>query len=122
MRQGVNPSIPSPKRMQITQPYQSLAIPPEKATLAHSKLNAIVLESGRRVPYRKTGFVVQEARKEFLFSGEEGCIQAAQRILQELADVSGDEGISDLERLRTEIRMFVRLAESARGRLPTQPS
>ena len=41
MRQGVNPSIPSPKRMQITQPYQSVAIPPEKATLAHSKLNAI---------------------------------------------------------------------------------
>ena len=90
--------------------------------LGFAPISEEVLESGRRVPYRKTGFVVQEARKAFLFSGDEGCIQAAQRILNKLKGVYGDEDISDLERLMFEIRMFVRLAEAALEELPAQPS
>ena len=45
MRQGVNPSIPSPKRMKITQPYQSVAIPPEKATLAPQQIECHCLQA-----------------------------------------------------------------------------
>ena len=58
----------------------------------------------------------ERAQKAFLLSGDERCVAAADAILEKLECVSEDEAISDLERLRFEIRTFRRQARSANER------
>ena len=58
----------------------------------------------------------ERAQKAFLLSGDERCVEAADAILEKLECVSEDEAISDLERLRFEIRTFRRQARSANER------
>lgn len=58
------------------------------------------------------GVAFERANKGFLLSGEERFIDAAEIILRRLRGVSSDDGIGDLERLRTEIGVFLRQARS----------
>ena len=64
----------------------------------------------------------ERVQKAFLLSGDARCVIAARAILEKLDGVSGDEEISGLERLRSDVRAFVRQAEAARGNMPACPS
>jgi len=58
------------------------------------------------------GVAFERANKGFLLSGEKRFIDAAAIILRRLQGVTSDDGIGVLERLRTEIGMFLRQARS----------
>ena len=55
----------------------------------------------------------ERANKGFLLSGEEHFIESAETILDQLDGVDTGSEIADLERLRSEIRMFIRQAKRA---------
>ena len=58
----------------------------------------------------------ERANKSFLLSGEARFIDSAQAILERLEKLSADGEISDIERLRSEVRTFLLQARSALGK------
>lgn len=56
---------------------------------------------------------LERANKGFLLSGDASFIAAVETLLQTLDDIDGDHAIGDLERLRAEMRTFMRQARMA---------